>query len=485
MINYRLIFKIIGQLLFLEAILMAFCLAMAIGYEEDDILAFLGSTVITVFFALVLKILGKNADNSLSRRDAYLMVTMIWAVYSLQGTLPFIIGGYLTNFTDAYFEAMSGFTTTGASVIDNVEALPHGILFWRSLSQWVGALGIVFFTIALLPSMVGGSVRVFAAEMTGPFQSKLHPRLSTSAKWIWSMYLLLTLACMGCYWLCGMSVFDSANYAMSTAATGGFATHNGSMYDLHLPYAEYVCMTFAFLSGINFTLLYSSVIKLRPRQIVRNAEFRFYITTIIIFTIIIAWLLDVKNGYPIADAVRSALFSVVNCVTTTGFTGDSITAWPHVTWLILLACMWTGGCSGSTSGGIKCIRVVMAVKAVRNEFRQMLHPNAVLPMKIDGINVPMQKRVTLLAFMTIYALLAASMCVLLTLAGVDAMNILDITLSTMSNVGTPLGLAGDHALTWATLPVTAKWISIVMMLFGRLEVFSVLIIFTPDFWKRR
>lgn len=228
MINSKLIYKILGQLLFIEAFLLFVSLLVAFYYQQDDIFAFIVATLTTIGGGLVLKWRGHGADNSMSRRDAYLVVTLSWIVFSFFGTLPFMISGYINNFTDAYFETMSGFTTTGATILDDVECFPHGLLFWRSLTQWIGGLGIVFFTIALLPSLVGGQTKVFAAEATGPIKTKLHPRLSTSAKWIWSIYLMLTIACIASYYVAGMSLFDSFNYAMTTTATGGFSTHNSS-----------------------------------------------------------------------------------------------------------------------------------------------------------------------------------------------------------------------------------------------------------------
>ena len=233
MINLKLIYKIIGSLLFIEAALMAMCLIMAIAWGESDIKAFSISIAVTLVCALLLRYLGRKSDNMLSRRDAYLVVTLSWVLFSLFGTLPFMTGGYIKSFTDAYFETMSGFTTTGATIIDDVECLPHGILFWRSLTQWIGGLGIVFFTIALLPSLIGGSVKIFAAEATGPIRMKLHPKLSTSSKWIWMVYLILTVACALSYMFFGMDWFDAVNYSMSTTATGGFSTHNASAAFFH------------------------------------------------------------------------------------------------------------------------------------------------------------------------------------------------------------------------------------------------------------
>lgn len=484
MINKKLIYKILGQLLFLEAALMLLCFGMSVYYQEDDMFAFIVAILSTTAGGFIMKWWGRGADNSMSRRDAYLVVSLVWVVYSLFGMMPFMVSGYLTNFTDAYFETMSGFTTTGATIIDNVEALPHGLLFWRTFTQWIGGLGIVFFTIALLPSLVGGSTRVFAAEATGPIKTKLHPRLSTSAKWIWVIYVVLTCACMGCYYLGGMNIFDSLNYAMTTTATGGFSTHNMSTEFFHNPLLEYTCVAFMFLSGVNFTILYAAVIKFRLKDLFKNTEFKFYIFLVALFTAFIMLELMLRNQYEVEHAFRSAIFQVVSFITTTGLFNDNAGAWPHVTWIVLALCMFFGACSGSTSGGLKCIRGVMLLRVVRNEFRQILHPNAVLPLKIDGVNVPNQKRVTLSAFLTIYLLLCLVLSFAMIAMGVDNTNAITITLSCMGNVGPTLGVEIGPTMSWSMLPDAAKWLCSLMMLIGRLEIFSVLVIFTSAFWKK-
>lgn len=483
MINLKLISKILGSLLFLEAGLMLMCLLMASYFKEDDVMAFLISVIVTLLFGFVLKYAGGHADNALGRRDAYLVVTLSWTVFSLFGTLPFLISGYITEFTDAFFETMSGFTTTGATILDDVEALPHGLLFWRSLTQWLGGLGIVFFTIALLPSMVGGSVRVFAAEATGPISSKLHPKLSTSAKWIWMVYLLLTVACIGSYVACGMGWFDGINYAMSTTATGGFSTHNTSVEYFHSPAVEYVCTLFCFLSGINFTLFYASVVKLRPKQLLTNSEFRFYLVVVLSLTVFIMIELMIQNGYDLEHAFRCGLFQVVSFLTTTGIFNDDAGQWPHVTWVALALCMFIGACSGSTSGGFKSIRGVMLLKIIKNEFKHILHPNAVLPVRINGVNIENNRRLTLLSFLTMYLMLSLVCSFTMIACGIDNTNAITITLSALGNVGPSLGLEIGPTMSWNSLPDFAKWMCSFLMLVGRLEIFSVLVIFTPAFWK--
>lgn len=485
MINWKIIFKILGSLLYLEAIMMTVCLTMAVYYAEDDIFSFIVTVFLTLIGGIIFHYLGKDSINTLSRRDAYLVVTLSWSIFSLFGTLPFLVGGFINNFTDAYFETMSGFTTTGATLIDDVEALPHALLFWRSLTQWVGGLGIIFFTIALLPSMVGGSVRVFAAEATGPVRAKLHPKLSTSAKWIWTIYLVLTVGCFLSYMACGMGWFNAFNYAMTSTATGGFSTTNDSIATFNSPAEEYVCTLFCFLSGVNFTLLYLTVAKLRIKSLFQNAEFRFYISLILCSTLFIMFELITRNGYDIEHAFRSSIFQTVSFITTTGMFSDDAAKWPHVTWVVLAVLMFVGGMSGSTSGGVKSIRGVMLLKVVRNEFQQILHPNAVLPMKINNTNIPMAKRVTLLGFLTLYILLAFLCTFVMILSGVDHTNAITITLSCLGNVGPTLGLEIGPTMSWAQLPDLVKWFCTFLMLVGRLEMFSVLVIFTPAFWEKR
>ena len=485
MINKKLIYKILGSLLFLESTMVLLCLIIAIYYREDDTFAFAFSAVITFLGGIVMRQLGVGADNSLSRRDAYLVVTLAWIVFPLFGTLPFLVSGYIHNFTDAFFEMMSGFTTTGATILDDVERLPHGLLFWRSMTQWIGGLGIVFFTIALLPSMVGGNVRVFAAEATGPIRTKMHPRLSTTAKWIWSIYLLLTAACAACYYVAGMGLFDCLNYAMTTTATGGFSTHNASTGYFHNPYIDYTAIAFMFLSGTSFTLLYATLFKGRFRQFYHNSEFRLYLLVVIVATTIVMLILVFDNNYQFFDALRVGLFQVTSFITTTGIFNDDAAQWHHITWVILSICMFIGACSGSTSGGFKCIRLVMVKNILQNEIRRLLHPRAVLPVRVNDNNiVPYSSQVTLLAFLAAYFGMCIFTYVCMIMMGIDYTNSITIALSCAGNVGPTLGLEIGPTMSWCILPMGVKWLLSGLMLMGRLEIFSVLVVFTPTFWKK-
>ena len=476
MINFKIVYKILGSLLFLEALMMLTCLGIALYYGEEDTFAFLVSIVVTVLCGIILGYKGRNAENIMSRRDSYLIVTLTWTVFSLFGTIPFMVGGYLHSFTDAYFETMSGFTTTGATIIDDVECLPHGILFWRSLTHWIGGLGIVFFTIAVLPQVVGGSTKVFAAEATGPIKSKLSPRLSTSAKWIWLVYLFITFG--------GMNWFEGINYAMSTAATGGYSIYNDSIEHFHSPGMEYTATFFCFISGVNFTLFYCAVAKQNVKSLWRDTEFRLYLILTALFTVFIMMELIARNHYGLEHAFRSSLFSVVSFMTTTGLFNDDAGKWPHVTWVVLAVCMLVGGCSGSTAGGMKCVRISMLFKVLRNELRQRLHPHAVLPLKISGVNITYPQRVSLLAFSTAYLLLIFISAFVMIAAGIDNTNAITIAMSCIGNVGPTLGLEIGPTMSWSMLPDFAKWICTIMMLFGRLEIFSVIVCLTPSFWTK-
>lgn len=483
MLNMKIIHKVIGTLLFIEAAMMAGCMGMAIYLGEDDSLAFIISVILTVLGGIIFKYIGRDADNSLGRREAYLLVTLTWIIFSLFGSFPYMISGYITNFTNAYFETISGFTTTGCSIIDDVEVLPHGLLFWRTMTQWIGGLGIVFFTIAIIPSLVGGNVKVFSAEATGPIRAKMHPRLGTTAKWIWSIYSLLTIGCGICYYLAGMGLFDCLNYAMTTTATGGFSTHNASTGYFHNPYIDYTAILFMFLSGTSFTLLYTTLFKGRIKQFFKNSEFRFYVIIVLIATTIITLFLINDNGYKVADAIRISLFQVTSFITTTGIFNDDAAKWHHTTWVVLSICMFLGACSGSTSGGFKSIRAVMVLTILKNEIKRILHPRAVLPVKVNGNNIPYSSQVTLLAFLTAYMFLCLFTYFCMILMGVDSTNSITIALSCAGNVGPTLGLEIGPTMSWNILSDGVKWLLSGLMLMGRLEIFTVLVLFTSAFWK--
>ena len=483
MFNKRLICKILGTLLWIEAAFMSLGLILALWHRESDITAFALTVGITALVGTALRLTGRHATNTLGRRDAYLLVTIVWIAFAAFGMLPFLIGGYIDHVTDAFFETMSGLTTTGATIIDQVEGLPHGILFWRSLTQWIGGLGIVFFTIAIIPSFVGGSIKIFAAEATGPIKSKMHPRLTTTAKALWGVYLLLTVVCALLFFIFGMSPFDAVNYAMTVTATGGFATHDASTGYFNNAAIDYTAIVFMFLSGVSFALLYASLFQGKVKQLLKNAEFRFYTALTLAATAVIVYFLLRYNHYTVSDAIRYALFQVVSFVTTTGMFNEDAAQWHHITWVVLSLCMFFGGCAGSTASGFKCARGVIALKILRNEVRRMVHPKALLPVKVNNTSIHSPSQITLLAFFIAYITLCFIAYFIMILAGMDSTNSITIALSCGSNVGPTLGLEIGPTMSWSILPPLVKWILSGLMLMGRLEIFTFLVIFSPSFWK--
>ncbi len=462
---------------------MFYVFIVSFFYDEGDLPALVVSIMFTGMAGFLLRYFGQPKRDTMNRREAYFVVTLTWIVFSLFGALPFILSGYIPEYTNAFFETMSGFTTTGSTILDDVEALPHGLLLWRSMTQWIGGLGIAFFTIAILPGLVGGSIRVFSAEATGPMRTKMHPKLSTNAKMIISVYMLLTMACVAFYYMGGMHLFDAVNYAMTTTATGGFSTHNASTGYYKSPFIDYTAIVFMFLSGVNFTVLYLSVVKRQYKELLRNSELKFYVCIVTLSTIFIMLVLNVERNYNFSDALRCSLFQVVSFVTTTGLFNEDAGKWPHITWVVLSILMFIGACAGSTSGGFKCIRVVMIWKLIKNELKKNLHPKAVLPLKINGNNVLPEQQVTLLAFFAVYILLCVFTYFTLILQGIDSTNSLTIAISCASNVGPTLGLEIGPTMSWDMIPTAGKWLCSFLMLMGRLEILSVLVIFSPSFWR--
>ena len=511
MLNKQLISKVLGSLLLLEAAFMAVCVVVALLYHSSDLLPFLFSLIITAASGVGLLRAGKDAPTTMGRRDAYVVVSLTWITFSIFGSLPYLFGGFFgtakfydipalsTITTNAFFETMSGFTTTGASMINDVEAeleSHHAMLFWRSLSQWIGGLGIVFFTIAILPSMVGNTMKVFSAEATGPIRSKMHPRLSATAMRIWWVYIALTVTCGALYWLAGMDGFSAINYAMTTTATGGFSIHNDSIVHFHSASIEYIALIFQYLSGINFSMLFM-IIAMRKLSswrefkrserskwgdFIHNEELKFYTITVILCTVVIMAILIASRGYGLEEGFRKSAFQVVSLMTTTGIFCDHVGTWPHITWMILSILMFVGACSGSTTGGFKSSRALMIIKVIRNEFVRMMHPRAVLPVKINGKAMPSSFVHSLLASFAIYILACMGTTALMMAIGIDVTNSAVISLSCISNVGLPLNELGPE-MTWSSLPLFIKWICTGLMLLGRLEIFNVLILFTRAFWE--
>ena len=486
MIHLRLIERIVGILLLIEAGILLLCSAVPLIYKEDDFFSFIISALIAACAGMLfVSIGGSNRKNdTLTRRDGYIVVSISWIIFSIFGAMPYYISGYIPNFTDAYFETMSGFTTTGATIINNIEIIPHGLLFWRSLTQWIGGLGIVFFTVAVLPVFGIGEVQLFAAEATGPQRGKLHPRISVSGRWILTVYLLITFCCTISLWLCGMDFFDSINHALCTAATGGFSTKNASLAFYNSVAIENVITIFMFLSGINYGLLFMIVFKGNFSKLKIDTEFRWYTSIILLFSLLVAIGLFTTKQYGLSGSVRHALFHVISIITTTGFTITDYTVWEPFIWMLLGFCMYFGGCGGSTSGGAKIIRISILVKAMRNEFNRILHPNAVLPIRISGKVIPTSNRQSVLTFIIFLVAIVFCGWFFYISIGIDTTDAYGTSLACISNLGLTIGDKGCN-ISWGTMPAIGKWFSTFLMLIGRLELFAVLVLFTPAFWKHR
>ena len=482
MINFKTIIRIIGILLLLETVMFLVCSSVSFYYRESDMLDFWKAGGITAGIGLLLAALGKGGERQLTRRDGYVLVSFAWVAFSLFGMLPFYIGGYIPDIANAFFETMSGFSSTGATILDDIESLPHGILFWRSMTQWIGGLGIIMFTIAVLPIFGVSGLQVFAAEASGPTHDKVHPRIGITAKWIWSIYAGITALLVGLLMLGGMDWFDSICHAFATTGTGGFSTKQASVAHYNSPYIEYVISIFMFISGINFTLLLLFVNR-KFKKFISNAELKFYFGSVVLFTAIIALVLYYTSRMGMEESFRKSLFQVISLQTSTGFATDDYMKWTPVLWGLFTIIMLMGACAGSTTGGLKCIRMVILTKVSRNEFKHILHPNAVLPIRINKQVIPPSIVSTVLAFCFIYLIIIIVSTLLMMAMGVGTAESLGCVISSIGNMGPGLGETGP-AYSWNALPDVAKWLLSFLMLLGRLELFTVLLLFTPDFWKR-
>lgn len=476
------IVRIIGFLLLIETCLFLCCCGVSLIYGEHDLQSFLLSAVLTTGIGLVMLTVGRGAEKQLGRRDGYVIVSAAWIAFSLFGMLPFYLSGHIPSVTNAFFETMSGFSSTGATILDDIESLPHGLLFWRSMTQWIGGLGIVFFTIAVLPIFGVGGIQVFAAETSGPTYAKVHPRIGITAKWIWSIYTGLTAIEVVLLLLGGMNLFDSICHSFATTGTGGYSTKQASIAYYNSPYIEYVISIFMLLSGINFTLLLLFVSG-KMRKLFGDMELRWYATSVALFTGAIAVILYYTSSMGAEEAFRKSLFQVASLHTSTGFATADYMTWVPIAWGMLTVIMIMGACAGSTTGGMKCIRLVILAKVSRNEFKHITHPNAVLPVRVNKQVLSPSIKSTVLAFTFLYAVIIIISVLLMMGMGVGMTESIGTVISSIGNMGPGLGLCGP-AYSWNALPDLSKWLLAFLMLLGRLEIFTVLLLFNSDFWRK-
>ncbi len=482
-INIRMITKFTGILLMMLTFFMLLSAIWSLVYGEDLALkAILTGSAITFLVGLTMFLFTRSHDHrNIGKKEGYIIVTLTWVSISAFGALPFYLYHTIPTYTDAFFETISGFTTTGATVIQDIESISKGLLFWRSMTHWLGGMGIIVLTLAILPVLGVGGMQLFVAEAPGTTPSRLHPRIAETAKRLWGIYVLFTLLQTILLMFGGMDLFDALNHAFSTMATGGFSTKNDSVASFS-PYIQYVIIFFMIMAGTSFSLHYFAL-KGQLDRVFKNEEFRFFISLMGIFTLLIATTIFLTSQMGFEKAFRDSLFQVVSIVTTTGFISADYLQWEGSLWFLIFLLMFAGGCIGSTGGGIKMIRHLVLLKNVRLEFKRLIHPMAVIPVRINGKSIPTEIINNFLAFFMIYVVTIAAGSAVMAIIGLDFMSAVGATVATLGNVGPGIGSVGPVD-NYAHIPGIGKWVLSFLMLLGRLELFTVLLLFSPSFYKK-
>jgi trk system potassium uptake protein TrkH len=495
-LNFKIILSFLGLASVLNGLFMLLAAPFSFYHEETAANGILTSGVVTIFFGFLLWFFNRNASKNLGKKEGYIIVTFGWVLLALTGTLPYLLTSSIPTFTDTLFETMSGYSTTGASIIKDIEALPKGILFWRSATHWIGGMGIIVLTIAILPLLGIGGMQLFMAEAPGFSADKLHPRITETAKRLWLIYFGLTMAEFLLLKLAGMTWFDAINHAMATMSTGGFSTKNASLAHWnYAPMIQYIVTFFMFVAGSNFVLTYF-MLKGNFRKAFNNEEYKYYLFGIIgvsfLVTILILFFQDptlqttIVDSKPFGDvesAIRHSLFQVVAILTTTGFVSADYTMWNSLATILIFSLFLIGGSAGSTAGGVKIVRHIIIIKNSLLEIKKLLHPNAIIRVRYDGKSVHQHIVFNILSFFVLYMLIFILGAITLTFFGLDFISAISATASSLSNVGPALGSVGP-VNNYTHLSDHAKLFCAFLMLIGRLELFTVLVLFTPFFWKK-
>lgn len=466
-------------------------------YFQDGVTLELSTAaLITLFIGTLLMFSTRGHRKEVKVREGYIIVTFGWIFMALSGTLPYLVSEAIPDFTNAFFETMSGYTTTGATILNDIEAIPKGILFWRSLTHWIGGMGIIVLAIAILPLLGIGGMQLFAAESPGPSADKLKPRITDTAKRLWLIYVSYTLAEMLLLWAAGMSLFDAINHAFSTLSTGGFSTKNASLaFWNDNPLIQYIVIIFMFLAGSNFVLSYFSF-KGRISKVLHDDEFKWYFIFIASFTIISALIIYFQADVSISSidhpmvwgegesAFRHALFQVLTIITTTGFISADFTLWTPFLTIFFFGMFFLGGSAGSTAGGVKVMRHIIMIRNGIIEFKRTLHPNAILPVRFNKKSISKEIVFNVLGFFILYMLAFIIGALVLAALGLDFETSIGGAASSLGNIGPAFG-ALSPVNNFDLLPAFGKWWCAFLMLIGRLELFTVLIILTPFFWRNR
>ena len=499
----KLIFHTLGNLLICLAGTMLLPLSIGIYYfvsasePKDDMIAFVYATIVTLCVGLILRFTIKPSEPELGIREGFAIVTLGWVVAAFFGSFPYLFAGIFSiegrtswvEFSFCYFESMSGFSTTGATVLTEIEHLSHAMLFWRSFSHWLGGMGIVVLAVAILPMLGVGGMQLFRAEAPGPQTDRLTPRIAQTAKLLWGVYILLSVVETLLLWLGDMTLFDALCHTFGTMATGGFSTKNGSIAHYNSVYIETVITVFMFLAGTNFALHYRAL-RGDVKSYFKDTEFRFYCIVVFVGILLISWNIvrfkNIDGQVPydsVWDSIRYAAFQVLSITSTTGYGTADFEMWPALSQFILITLMFYGGCAGSTGGGMKQIRFLLLIKQSGAEIKRLIFPHAILPIRVNDRVVPSEVLTHVLGFFFFFiGIFAIVTCIMSTL-GLDLITAASCTIAAMGNIGPGLGDVGPLD-NYAHIATAGKFILSFCMLLGRLEIYTVLILFSSNFWKK-
>ncbi len=482
--NTRNILYILGALIFFLGLAMFFPLLCSLYYQEGDSNTFIYSILITSGVGALFYFLFKPANGkiSLTHKEGFLIVATGWFLAAAFGSLPYMLQGVLPQFGNAFFESMSGFTTTGATVITNIGELPHGLLFWRSMTQWLGGMGIIVLSIAILPLLGVGGMQLYKAELPSPVKDKLTPRVAETARTLWIVYIIISIIEFIMLLTGGMDVFNALCHTFTTMATGGFSTSDASIAHFNSAYIDGIITFFMLVAGINFTIHYS-LITGNFKTVFQNSELRLYLGIILTAVVIITISLKQNVFYETGEYLRYVSFQVVSILTTTGFTTANFDNWPSLSKIILLILMFIGGSAGSTGGGIKCLRILLIFKYIYKELYRLVHPHAVTAVKLGKRIVYPETMASIWGFFMLYLVMAVAASIILTMLGLDMMTAFSSVVATIGNVGPGFGSVNPSA-TYSEIPYLGKWILSFCMLAGRLEIYTVIILLIPEFWKK-
>ncbi len=484
-INFKQIWKVIGILLIFESLIILSTTIVSAIYSEKDYIYFIITAGIGLFVGLGLNVIFRNPSTTLGKREGALLVTLTWVFFSILGAFPYWLSNAIPSFTNAFFESISGFTATGASILNDIEGLSHGMLFWRSMTHWIGGLGIIVISMAILPMIGVNATNLFIAETTGPALDKISPKISDTARILLTIYISLTLVETTLLVFGGMSFFDAICNSFATVATGGFSTKQASIGYWTSPYIQYVVAIFMLLSGINFSMFFLAYTR-NFKKVIRNEEVKVFLFLAIASSIVVTLFnLDYTsiNFSYLEKTWRDSFFTVSSILTSTGFGTVDYMLWQPITWVILAILMFIGGSAGSTGGGAKVVRFLLAGKIAYAEFKKLIHPIAVVPVKYNRKNLQENLEIRVLAFLFLYVLIIALGMLILIIAGMELKEAFGSVLTSLSGVGPAFGKLGP-ANNYSEISTFSKWFMAFIMLIGRLELFTVLVLFTPSFWKK-